>query len=114
VSLSSRNIISMCVILFATTTLSGLGPITLAAHEILRQVWIFAIQVLHFACTCAGPQLSIFFQPSRCFTDLWGFSHCTTPTIMHCRDRHSRRWTSRHRRWWRRTRGSTCMRGPLR
>lgn len=46
VSLSSRNIISMCVILFATTTLSGLGPITLAAHEILRQVWIFAIQVL--------------------------------------------------------------------
>lgn len=44
VSLSSRNIISMWVILFATTTLSGLGPITLAAHEILRQVWIFAIQ----------------------------------------------------------------------
>ena len=52
VSLSSRNIISMCVILFATTTLSGLGPITLAAHEILRQVWIFAIQVSCPAFTC--------------------------------------------------------------
>ena len=59
VSLSSRNIISMCVILFATTTLSGLGPITLAAHEILRQVWIFAIQVMQSACTSAVPKLSI-------------------------------------------------------
>ena len=70
-SLSSRNIISMCVILFATTTLSGLGPTTLAAHEILRQVWIFAIQVLVSASTSAAPQLSLCFQKSWCFTDQW-------------------------------------------
>jgi hypothetical protein len=77
VSLSSRNIISMCVILFATTTLSGLGPITLAAHEILRQVWIFAIQVLASASTSAAPQLSLCFQTSWCFTDQWADS----PTV---------------------------------
>lgn len=44
VSLSSRNILSMVVILYATTAVSNLGAASLAAHEILRQVWVFAIQ----------------------------------------------------------------------
>mmetsp|Transcript_17433 Transcript_17433/g.52263 ORF Transcript_17433/g.52263 Transcript_17433/m.52263 type:complete len:588 (-) Transcript_17433:751-2514(-) len=44
VSLSSRNVISMAAILYATTSVTRLGAASLAAHEILRQVWIFAIQ----------------------------------------------------------------------
>lgn len=38
VSLSSRNIISMLVILYATMSVNSLGATALAAHEILRQV----------------------------------------------------------------------------
>ena len=37
VSLSSRNVISMVAILYATTSVSHLGAASLAAHEILRQ-----------------------------------------------------------------------------
>ena len=34
----------MVVILTATSMVTGLGAITMAAHEILRQVWILSIQ----------------------------------------------------------------------
>ena len=43
-SLSLRNVSSMVVILTATSMVTGLGAITMAAHEILRQVWIISIQ----------------------------------------------------------------------
>ena len=43
-SLSMRNVLSIVILLYATTLVTGLGSVTLAAHEILRQVWIFAIQ----------------------------------------------------------------------
>ncbi|KAL3150527.1 hypothetical protein ABBQ32_000344 [Trebouxia sp. C0010 RCD-2024] len=43
-SLSLRNVSSMVVILTATSMVTGLGAITMAAHEILRQVWILSIQ----------------------------------------------------------------------
>lgn len=43
-SLSMRNVLSIVILLYATTLVTALGAVALAAHEILRQVWIFAIQ----------------------------------------------------------------------
>ena len=43
-SLSMRNVLSIVILLVATTMVTGLGSVALAAHEILRQAWIFAIQ----------------------------------------------------------------------
>ena len=54
-SLSMRNVLSILILLYATTLVTGLGAVALAAHEILRQVWIFAIQcaaaLVFLACT---------------------------------------------------------------
>ncbi|DBB12825.1 TPA: hypothetical protein ACH3X3_005589 [Trebouxia sp. C0006] len=52
-SLSLRNVSSMVVILTATSMVTGLGTITMAAHEILRQVWIISIQAFMALDICA-------------------------------------------------------------
>ena len=44
-ALSVRNLGTMGVILYATTLVSRMGAATLAAHEIMRQVFIFSIQL---------------------------------------------------------------------
>jgi Na+-driven multidrug efflux pump len=44
VSLSMRNITSLGVIIYGTSQVAGFGATTLAAHEILRQAWVFLIQ----------------------------------------------------------------------
>jgi len=43
----------MVVILTATSMVTGLGTITMAAHEILRQVWIISIQGFMALDICA-------------------------------------------------------------
>lgn len=52
-SLSLRNVSSMVVILTATSMVTGLGAVTMAAHEILRQVWIISIQSFMALDICA-------------------------------------------------------------
>ncbi len=44
-ALSVRNLGTMGVILYGTTLVSRMGAATLAAHEIMRQVFIFSIQL---------------------------------------------------------------------
>ena len=43
-ALSLRNLSSMVAILFATTTVTGLGTVAMAGHEILRQIWCVSVQ----------------------------------------------------------------------
>ncbi|KAK9829665.1 hypothetical protein WJX72_007217 [[Myrmecia] bisecta] len=43
-SLSVRSFSSIIVITMCSTMLAEMGAVTMAAHEILRQVWIFSIQ----------------------------------------------------------------------
>ena len=43
-ALSVRNLISFCVIMFATSRVGGYGSVALATNEIMRQVYLFAIQ----------------------------------------------------------------------
>ena len=43
----------MVVILTATSMVTGLGEITMAAHEILRQVWILSMQSFMSLDICA-------------------------------------------------------------
>jgi Na+-driven multidrug efflux pump len=42
--LSTRSILGMSVLLFATQLIAGFGAVSMAAHEILRQIWVFSNQ----------------------------------------------------------------------
>ena len=51
-SLSMRSVFSISILLYATTLVTGMGAAALAAHEILRQTWIFAIQCVTASTLC--------------------------------------------------------------
>lgn len=42
--LSTRSLSAMSVVLFATQFVASFGPVASAAHEILRQIWVFSNQ----------------------------------------------------------------------
>ena len=44
-AVSARNVCTMGVIMAATTLVSGMGAIALAAHEITRQIFIMSVQL---------------------------------------------------------------------
>ncbi len=70
-SLSLRNVSSMVVILTATSMVTGLGTITMAAHEILRQVWIISIQAFMALDICAQSLVASYLgqvRSTQCFT----------------------------------------------
>ena len=43
-SLAVRNVTSMSVITYATSTVATLGPVAMATNEILRQIYILCLQ----------------------------------------------------------------------
>ena len=59
-SLSLRNMTSMVVIVTATSMVTSLGAVTMAAHEILRQVWIISIQAFMALDICAQSMVASF------------------------------------------------------
>lgn len=69
-ALSVRNLGTMGVILYATTLVSRLGAATLAAHEIMRQVFIFSIQLFSALDVTAQSLVSLQLgkvRPRSCF-----------------------------------------------
>lgn len=42
--LSTRNMLAMAILMWATKLITGVGAVALAAHEILRQIWVFSNQ----------------------------------------------------------------------
>ena len=51
---------SMAVIVYATSMVTSLGAVTMAAHEILRQVWIISIQAFMALDICAQSMVASF------------------------------------------------------
>ena len=44
VFLSTRSLLAMSMLMWATKLIAGFGAVSLAAHEILRQIWVFSNQ----------------------------------------------------------------------
>lgn len=61
--LSTRSILAMSVLMWATKLIAGVGAIALAAHEILRQIWLFSNQA--FTCLDIATQSLIAFYLGR-------------------------------------------------
>ena len=68
----------MVVILTATSMVTGLGAITMAAHEILRQVWIISIQAF-MALDITAQSLVASYLGQVTLLDPCGFLSCTKP-----------------------------------
>ena len=51
---------SMVVIVTATSMVTSLGAVTMAAHEILRQVWMISIQAFMALDICAQSMVASF------------------------------------------------------
>lgn len=48
--LSTRSLLSMGMLMWATRLIAGFGAVGLAAHEVLRQIWVFSNQVGGVGC----------------------------------------------------------------
>ncbi|KAL4548701.1 hypothetical protein Ndes2526B_g01254 [Nannochloris sp. 'desiccata'] len=63
VFLSTRSILAMSMLMWATKLIAGFGAVSLAAHEILRQIWVFSNQA--FTCLDIATQSLIAFYLGR-------------------------------------------------
>ena len=63
VFLGTRSILAMSMLMWATKLIAGFGAVTLAAHEILRQVWVFSNQA--FTCLDIATQSLVAFYLGR-------------------------------------------------
>jgi putative MATE family efflux protein len=61
--LSTRSILAMSMLMWATKLIAGFGAVSLAAHEILRQIWVFSNQA--FTCLDIATQSLIAFYLGR-------------------------------------------------
>ena len=61
--LGTRSILAMSTLMWATKTIAGFGAVSLAAHEILRQIWVFSNQA--FTCLDIATQSLIAFYLGR-------------------------------------------------
>ena len=64
--LSTRSMLAMLMLLWSTKLIAGFGAVALAAHEILRQVWVLSNQA--FTCLDIATQASD--GDNLCFVDL--------------------------------------------
>lgn len=82
IPLALRNISSMVVVLFATTILAQLGAVALAAHEVVRSVWILAIQgFTAFDITAQTLVATHLGKVSAAFF-IWAFSSSSSSTCL--------------------------------
>lgn len=63
VFLGTRSILAMSMLMWATKLIAGFGAVSLAAHEILRQIWVFSNQA--FTCLDIATQSLIAYYLGR-------------------------------------------------